>query len=123
MCKTEIFIQSGRCDRVGHKVVRSGEDAFFCDAEAAGDNGELKRRVVFHRLHDALHHVQHLFVISVGTGLGQGHVVLIHQENDRLAVVRLHHAGQPQKAAFQLLIRCFLPDQALHHAFFQVADL
>ena len=91
---------------IGDKVVGARKNAFFGDPQTAGDNGKTQGVVVLQRLHQALHHVQHLCIVSLGAGLGNGDIVFIQQQDHRLAIMGGHGTREGHETVFQLHLRC-----------------
>ena len=92
--ETEVFVQMCRRNGIRHKIVSAGEDALFRDAQTARNDRKAQGIIILQCLQNALHHIQHLWIIPVGAGFGDGHIILIDQKNDRFAIVRFHHFGQ-----------------------------
>ena len=86
----ERFVQMRGRDGIGDKIIGAGKNAFFGDPQTAGNNSKTEGVVVFQRLHQALHHVQHLCIVPLGAGLGNGDIVFINQKNDRFFIMCLH---------------------------------
>ena len=95
LCKTKGFAQPGRKNRIRNEIVRPGKNAFFCNFQAASNNSKVERDIVFERgAHHSTHHVQHLRIISVVAGFGNGNIILIQNDDRRLFEMAFQHPGQ-----------------------------
>ena len=104
LCETKGFAQPGRKNRIRNEIVRPGKNAFFGNFQAASNNSKVEGGVVFERgAHHSPHHVQHLRIISVAAGFGNGNIILIQDDDRRFFEMDFQHPGQQQKAAF-----CFI---------------
>ena len=123
LCETKGFAQPGRKNRVRNEIVRPGKDAFFGNFQAAGNNSKVEGDVVFERgAHHSPHHVQHLRIISVAAGFGNGNIILIQNDDCRLFEMDFQHPGQQQKAAFGFIHGCSASQDPLKDAFVIVGN-
>ena len=100
--KAKVLVQMCRRNGIRHKIVSAGEDALFRDAQATCNDGKAHRVIVFQRCtQHSTDNFQHLCIIPVGAGFGDGHVILIEQQDHRLAIVSPHQLHQQCNRRFQ----------------------
>ena len=100
--KAKVFVQMGRRDGIRNKVVCPGEDALLGNAETAGDDGKTQGSIVLQgRTQHATNDLQHLRIVAVGTGLSNGNIVLVDEQDHRFAIMGLHHLHQERERGFQ----------------------
>ena len=88
--ETEVFVQMGGRDRIRDEIICPGKNALFRDAQTARNDRKAQGIIILQCLQHALHHIQHLIIISVGAGLGDGHITLVDKKDHRFAIVCLH---------------------------------
>ena len=100
ICKTEGFIKFCICNRIYFEIVQSGKDAFFCNAQAARQNGKGETAVCFQNISEHISKQQyHFIIISIFMGFCHRNIVFVNQDNHLLFIVNFQQFCQFLKTA------------------------
>lgn len=82
-----------------------------------------KRRIILECLHQAVHNLQHLLIVSVAVRLRDRNIIFIDQKNHWLPIVSLHHSCEQKQASFYLFFRGLSSDNPLKYLLIKRVDM
>ena len=104
-CKTKIPAVFNIGNRIGDNIVQASEDAFFGDAQAAGQDGKFQASIGLEYLAKQVpYQMQHLVIVTLFKCLCQWHIVFVNQDNGFLAIVFTKKPCQAAQAGINICI-------------------